>query len=156
MKIRNLIIDNNLKIVRSRRSIITQEEVTLFYEEHKEKFFYNRLLTFMCSGPSDIHILADYDAIIKWRQLMGPTRVYQAQYIAPDTIRGMFGLSDTRNATHGSDSVESARREISIFFKDFDIRRWYQNEERYYSLGQLQFDPVAFVHTIDRNLMNRN
>lgn len=56
----------------------------------------------MCSGPSDIHILADYDAIIKWRQLMGPTKVYQAQYIAPDTIRGMFGLSDTRNATHGS------------------------------------------------------
>ena len=101
-KIRDLIIDNNLKIVRSHRTIITYKEAELFYEEHKEKFFYNRLLTFMCSGPSDIHILADHNAIAKWRQLMGPTKVYQAQYIAPDTIRGMYGLSDTRNATHGS------------------------------------------------------
>lgn len=74
----------------------------LFYEEHKEKFFYNRLLTFMCSGPSDIYILTDHNAIAKWRQLMGPTKVYQAQYTARDTIRGMYGLSDTRNATHGS------------------------------------------------------
>jgi nucleoside-diphosphate kinase len=56
----------------------------------------------MCSGPSDIYILAAHNAIIKWRQLMGPTKTYQAQYSAPHTIRGMFGLSDTRNATHGS------------------------------------------------------
>ncbi|XP_053988236.1 nucleoside diphosphate kinase 6-like [Hylaeus anthracinus] len=148
-KIRDLIIDNNFKIVRSRRTIITQKEAELFYAEHKEKFFFNRLLTFMCSGPSDIHILADYDAIVKWRKLMGPTKVYQAQYIAPDTIRGMFGLSDTRNATHGSDSTESVEREVAIFFKDFDVRKWYQNEEKYYNLGQLHFDPIAFLHTID-------
>ncbi|XP_003704529.1 nucleoside diphosphate kinase 6 isoform X1 [Megachile rotundata] len=155
-KIRNLIIDNNFKIVRSRRSIITQADAEKFYGEHKEKFFYNRLLTFMCSGPSDIHILADYDAIAKWRQLMGPTKTYEAQYIAPDTIRGMFGLSDTRNATHGSDSVESAKREISILFKDFDLQKWYENEEKYYSLGQLQFDPKAFVHIIDKNFVDIN
>ncbi|XP_039311467.1 nucleoside diphosphate kinase 6 isoform X2 [Solenopsis invicta] len=101
-KIRDLIIDNNFKVVRSRRATISREEAELFYKEHKDKFFYNRLLTFMCSGPSDIHILARQDAIAKWRQLMGPTKVYQAQYSAQDTIRGTFGLSDTRNATHGS------------------------------------------------------
>ena len=56
----------------------------------------------MCSGPSDIHILAGHNAISKWRQMMGPTKVYQAQFTAPDSIRGTYGLSDTRNATHGS------------------------------------------------------
>ncbi|XP_015437877.1 PREDICTED: nucleoside diphosphate kinase 6-like [Dufourea novaeangliae] len=150
-KIRDLIIDNNFKIVRSHRTIITPKEAELFYKEHKEKFFYHRLLTFMCSGPSDIHILAKYDAIAKWRKLMGPTKVYRAQYTDPNTIRGMFGLSDTRNATHGSDSIQSAEREIAIFFKDFNLKKWYQNEERYYNLGQLHFDPVAFIHTIDRS-----
>lgn len=150
-KIRDLIIDNNLKIVRSRRTTLTRNEAELFYQEHKEKFFYNRLMTFMCSGPSDIHILADHDVIAKWRRLMGPTKVYQAQYTDPKTIRGMFGLSDTRNAAHGSDSIKSAEREIKIFFNDFDFKRWYEYEERYYNLGHLHFDPIAFLHTIDTN-----
>lgn len=101
-KIRDIIIDNNFKVVKSRRTTISREEVELFYKEHKDKFFYNRLASFMCSGPSDIYILAEHDAVVKWRQLMGPTKVYQAQYNASNTIRGMFGLSDTRNATHGS------------------------------------------------------
>ncbi|XP_043258554.1 nucleoside diphosphate kinase 6-like [Colletes gigas] len=151
-KIRDLIIDNDFKIVRSRRTIITEKEAETFYMEHKDRFFYNRLITFMCSGPSDIHILANYDAIDKWRELMGPTKVYQAQYTAPDTIRGMFGISDTRNATHGSDSTKSVEQEIPIFFKDFDVREWYINEEKYYNLGQLKFDPVAFLHIIDKSV----
>ncbi|XP_003402876.1 nucleoside diphosphate kinase 6 isoform X1 [Bombus terrestris] len=154
-KIRDSIIDNNLKVVRSRRTIITQKEAVLFYEEHKEKFFYNRLLTFMCSGPSDIYILTDHNAIAKWRQLMGPTKVYQAQYTARDTIRGMYGLSDTRNATHGSDSVASAEREIRIFYSDFNFKKWYEHDEKYYNLGQIHFDPVAFVHTINTSFPNK-
>lgn len=59
----------------------------------------------MCSGPSDIHVLARENAIPKWRELMGPTKVFQAQFTAPDTIRGKYGLSDTRNATHGSGNI---------------------------------------------------
>ncbi|EFN73333.1 Nucleoside diphosphate kinase 6 [Camponotus floridanus] len=154
-KIRDLIIDNNFKVVRSRRTTISREEAELFYKEHRDRFFYNRLVSFMCSGPSDIHILAAHDAIVKWRQLMGPTKVYQAQYSAPDTIRGMFGLSDTRNATHGSDSTESAKREIAIFFKDFDLKKWHDNEEIFYNLGKLHFDPISFVHTIDRSYLEK-
>ncbi|EZA48145.1 hypothetical protein DMN91_005530 [Ooceraea biroi] len=150
-KIRDLIIDNNFKVVRSRRTTISSEEAELFYKEHRDKFFYNRLLTFMCSGPSDVHILTANDAIAKWRQLMGPTKTYQAQYNAPHTIRGTFGLSDTRNATHGSDSTESAEREIAIFFKEFNVKKWYDNEEKFYSSGKLHFDPVSFVHMIDRS-----
>lgn len=154
-KIRNIIIDNNFKVVRSRRTIITQKEAELFYAEHKDKFFYNRLLTFMCSGPSDIHILADYDAIAKWRKLMGPTKVYKAQYVAPDTIRGMFGLSDTKNATHGSDSVKSVEREVTIFFEDFNLKKWYEHEERYYALDLLYFDPITFLHAINTDLVHK-
>lgn len=82
---------------------------------------------------------------------MGPTKVYQAQYVAPNTIRGMFGLSDTRNATHGSDSADSAKREMMIFFNNFDTRDWYENEELFYNLGRLDFDPISFVHTIDKS-----
>ncbi|XP_035738035.1 nucleoside diphosphate kinase 6-like isoform X1 [Vespa mandarinia] len=150
-KIRDLIIENNFKIVRTRRTILTSEEAALFYFDHKDKFFYNRLLTFMCSGPSDIHILAGHDAIVRWRELMGPTKTYQAQYIAPNSIRGMFGLSDTRNATHGSDSPEAVKREIAIFFEDFDMKQWYEREEIFYNLEKLQFDPISFVHIIDKS-----
>ncbi|XP_078043773.1 nucleoside diphosphate kinase 6 isoform X2 [Augochlora pura] len=121
-RIRDLIIDNNFKVVRSRRTTIAPKEAALFYAEHKDKFFYNRLTTFMCSGPSDIHILANYDAIVKWRKLMGPTKVYHAQYSNPDTIRGMFGLSDTRNATHGSGNGIKTKKNIIIWVNFILIR----------------------------------
>lgn len=57
---------------------------------------------FLCSGPSEVYILAREDAIKMWRELMGPTKVYQAIYTSPGTIRAEYGLTDTRNATHGS------------------------------------------------------
>lgn len=82
---------------------------------------------------------------------MGPTKTYQAQYTEPNSIRGMFGLSDTRNATHGSDSPESVSREIAIFFQDFDVDRWYRNEQVFYRSEKLRFDPTSFVHVIDKS-----
>jgi nucleoside-diphosphate kinase len=53
--------------------------------------------------------------------MLGPTKVYKALYSHPESIRGLYGLSDTRNACHGSDSTESAMKEILIFFPDFDF-----------------------------------
>nr|CAH7761486.1 unnamed protein product [Callosobruchus chinensis] len=73
----------------------------------------------MTSGPCELMILTKENAIQEWRQLMGPTKVFKAQFDAPDSLRGQFGLSDTRNATHGSDSPESAMKEIEIFFPEF-------------------------------------
>lgn len=70
----------------------------------------------MCSGPSDVHILTCPNAISKWRQLLGPTKTYKAQFTAPNSIRGLFGLSDTRNAAHGSGNF---KKKIYIFFKLF-------------------------------------
>lgn len=61
-------------------------------------------LFFLCSfsGPSEAYILAREDAIAVWRHLMGPTKVFKCQLSNPDTIRAKHGLTDTRNATHGS------------------------------------------------------
>lgn len=54
------------------------------------------------------------------------------------------------------DSVASAEREINIFFSDFNIKKWYEHDEKYYNLGQIHFDPVAFLHTIDASFVNTN
>lgn len=60
------------------------------------------LISFHFSGPSVINILARPNAIRKWRELLGPTKVYMARFSHPESIRGMYGISDTRNAAHGS------------------------------------------------------
>ncbi|KAG5894613.1 hypothetical protein JTB14_026144 [Gonioctena quinquepunctata] len=128
-RIKDLIVKSNFKIICSKRKIISSCEAEHFYFEHKQKFFYNRLITSMTSGPCYISILAKENAIQDWRLIMGPTKVFKAQFEAPNSIRGQFGLSDTRNATHGSDSEESAKREIEIFFPDFDVEKWYKERK---------------------------
>lgn len=94
---------------------------------------------------------------------MGPTKVFKTQFEAPETIRGQFGLSDTRNATHGSgfikfcrflisfqfsDSPESVKREISIFFPEFDIEEWYRAQEPKFRINEIEFIKENFVHKI--------
>lgn len=145
-KIKDIMLSANFKIVRYKYRTISLLEAETFYSEHKEKFFYNRLVTFMTSGPSALLILAKEKAISDWRTLMGPTKVFKAQFEAPQSIRGQFGLSDTRNATHGSDSEESVRREISIFFPEFDIDKWFQEEEPIFRENLLSFSRELFVH----------
>ncbi|XP_006770494.1 PREDICTED: nucleoside diphosphate kinase 6 isoform X2 [Myotis davidii] len=110
------------------------------------RFFYQRLVEFMASGPIRAYILAHPDAIQLWRTLMGPTRVFRARHVAPDSIRGSFGLTDTRNTTHGSDSVASASREIAAFFPDFSERRWYEEEEPQWRWGSVRYSPEGGVH----------
>lgn len=143
---RNCIIENGFQVVKSTRTTISKREAAEFYAEHEGRFFYNRLLTFMCSGPSEVYILARDDAIKTWRELMGPTKVYQAVYTAPGTIRAEYGLTDTRNATHGSDSIKSAIREISVFFPNFNYEQWFEEHEPYFRTGKVAFDEDQFVH----------
>lgn len=66
-----------------------------------------------------MHILAKEEAIKDWRTLLGPTKVFQTIFSHPETIRGQFGLTDTRNAGHGSDSETSAVKEINFFFPEY-------------------------------------
>lgn len=126
--VRGIIIKEGFHVVRSKVMQWSLDDAMKFYREHQGKFFYHRLVTYISSGPINPMILAHPFAVTKWRELMGPTRTYQAQVLAPYSIRGMYGLTDTRNSTHGSDSEESARREIMFFFEDFEPDAWLKTE----------------------------
>nr|XP_045612594.1 nucleoside diphosphate kinase 6-like isoform X2 [Procambarus clarkii]XP_045612595.1 nucleoside diphosphate kinase 6-like isoform X2 [Procambarus clarkii]XP_045612596.1 nucleoside diphosphate kinase 6-like isoform X2 [Procambarus clarkii] len=146
--IRNRIIQEEFLVVRHKEIRLRKQETENFYAEHREKFFYNRLVTFMASGPTQALILAHENAIQRWRLLMGPTKVYKTKYEAPDTIRGMYGLTDTRNSTHGSDAEETAAKEMKFFFPEFSKEEWYEDEEAQFRKGQIQLDEVSFIHKL--------
>ena len=84
-----------------------------FYIEHKGKPFFEDLIKFMTSGPIQVQVLEGDNAIINYREVMGSTNPKDA---APGTLRADFAQSIDANAVHGSDSPESAKREIDYFF----------------------------------------
>lgn len=146
LKIREMIIERGFFVVKTGKVRIAEERAKDFYREHEGRFFYNRLVTFMSSGESQVHVLAKRDAIADWRSLMGPTKVYRTRFEHPATVRGLFGLTDTRNCCHGSDSDVSARREIDFFFPSFDVGKWFESEEELFRLGKVNLDAKNFVH----------
>lgn len=85
------------------------------YEEHKGQLFYDDLIEYITEGPSLVAIISGENAISMLRRVMGPTDPLEA---TPGSIRGGFATSVTRNIVHGSDSEESARREIDLFFPE--------------------------------------
>ena len=89
-----------------------------FYAEHEGKPFFKDLKKFMTSGPVFVQVLEGENAVQKNRDLMGSTNPKEA---APGTIRADFANSIDANAVHGSDSVESAKREIEYFFNTEEI-----------------------------------
>lgn len=64
-------------------------------------------------------------------------------------------MKKKHNILFATDSIDSAKREIAIFFKNFDTKKWYDNEEIFYNFGRLHFDPIAFVHTIDKSYLEK-
>ncbi len=102
-----------LKIERMELANVTMEEAKANYAEHEGKPFYNGLIEYITSGPVVKMVVSGENAVATMRKLMGPTNCADA---APGTIRGDFGLNVDHNVIHGSDSVESAEREIKVFF----------------------------------------
>ena len=102
-----------LKILR-----FTDDRADLHYAEHLEKGFYPELKSFITSGPSVAMVLEGEETIALARKLMGATSFLNAE---PGTIRGDYAFDATRNLVHGSDSPESAAREIPIFFSEDEI-----------------------------------
>ncbi|XP_008335576.1 nucleoside diphosphate kinase 6 [Cynoglossus semilaevis] len=141
------ILEDNFLIVRCKDLIWSQQDSERFYAEHSGRFFYQRLVEFMSSGPMRAYILAREDAIHHWREMMGPTKVFRARYTSPASIRAQFGLTDTRNTTHGSDSAESAQREINFFFPDFCVEEWMEKDELLFRSRRLDFDHEKQIHT---------
>lgn len=92
------------------------------YAEHVGKWFYDRLIGSVVQG-SIAMLLEGEDAMKRWRALMGPTDPVKARQEAPTSLRALYGTTMPDNATHGSDSAESAEREIAIFFPEFVERR---------------------------------
>ncbi|XP_059096025.1 nucleoside diphosphate kinase 6-like [Tigriopus californicus] len=146
LQIRDMMLKHQFRIVRSKTVHLSPIQAGQFYQEHEGKFFYHRLVTFMSSGPSHVHILAKENAIQDWRALMGPTKVFKTRFEQPDTIRGRFGLTDTRNCSHGSDSDETAKREIGFFFPQFDVDYFMAMDEPKFRQGPLWLDPATFEH----------
>jgi nucleoside-diphosphate kinase len=103
----------NLKIVKAMMVHLTKEEAEGFYAVHKERPFFNDLVTFMTSGPVMIQALEGDNAVLKNRELMGATNPKEAD---AGTIRADFADSIDANAVHGSDSLENAKIEIEYFF----------------------------------------
>jgi len=91
------------------------------YAEHKEKAFFGELVDYICSGPVVAMVLEGDNAVALLRRLCGSTKPEEA---APGTIRGDFAMHTNLNIIHASDSPESARREIDLFFKPEELIGW--------------------------------
>jgi len=105
--------DSGLKIVFKKRLELTRDQAEDFYDEHKGKPFYERLINLMTSGPVLVQVLRGERAISRYRKLMGNTNPKKA---SAGTLRHDFAESIDANAVHGSDSEESAAREVAYFF----------------------------------------
>lgn len=116
-EINNLIIENGLQILKSKKTKISAEIAEEFYSEHSEKPFFTELVEFMTSDYSVVQVLQGYNAVINYRNLMGATNPNEAD---EGTLRAKFAESLSKNAVHGSDSLDSAHREIDIMLKIFD------------------------------------
>jgi len=107
-----------LNIIASKMLHLSRENAGGFYAEHEGRPFYNDLVDFMTSGPVMVQVLEGENAVALNRDLMGATNPKEAD---AGTIRADFANSIDANAVHGSDSPESAAREIAYFFADEEI-----------------------------------
>jgi len=107
-----------LRIVAQKRTRLTCEAAKIFYKIHKGRSFFVDLCTFIASGPIVVQVLEGEDAIVRNREIMGDTNPANA---GEKTIRKEFGETVKANSVHGSDSPETAAREISFFFSEVEI-----------------------------------
>jgi len=107
-----------LRIIAQRRIRMSRSDAEKFYEVHKARPFYGELVDFMISGPVVVQVLEGENAIAKYRDVMGATDPAKA---ADGTIRKTLAVSVGENSVHGSDAVDTAKKEIAQFFLDKDI-----------------------------------
>ena len=112
--IKNIFVNNNLKIINSKKIHLSKEEAAEFYKVHQARSFYDDLCAYLSSGPIFVMVLEGKDAVALNRKLMGSTNPNDAE---TGTIRKLYGISIDKNSVHGSDSLENAKQEINFFFK---------------------------------------
>ncbi len=107
-----------LRVVASKRIRLSREQAEGFYGVHRERPFFNDLVSFMTSGPVVVQVLEGDNAVARNREVMGATNPANAD---EGTIRKLFAESIEANSVHGSDSLENARIEIDFFFRPEEI-----------------------------------
>lgn len=117
-EINSCFTEKGLEIVSQKKIKLTKSQAEEFYSEHRERPFFNSLVEYMTSHEVLLQVIAGENAISKNREIMGATNPKDAD---EGTIRAKYGESIDRNSVHGSDSVESAKREISLFFDYSEI-----------------------------------
>ena len=117
-QVNSIIEKSGLKIIGQKRIKLTKDTAGKFYEVHKERPFFQDLVSFMVSGPVIVQVLQGENAVALYRKVMGATNPQEAD---EGTIRKEFALSIEANSVHGSDSIENAKKEISFFFSETEI-----------------------------------
>ena len=117
-KVNSMIEKSGLKIIGQKRIKLTKETAGKFYEVHKDRPFFQDLVSFMISGPVIVQVLQGDNAVALYRKVMGATNPKEAEV---GTIRKEFALSIEANSVHGSDSIENAKKEIMFFFSETEI-----------------------------------
>ncbi len=117
-KINSYLENNGLKIVAQRMTILTREQAENFYAEHRSRAFFNSLIEYIISGSVVLQVLKGKNAILQNRKVMGATNPENAE---PGTIRRDFAEDIEANSIHGSDTLESAEREVKFFFTEKEI-----------------------------------
>ncbi len=114
-KIKEIFSKNKLVIKKQKKIQISKDEAAEFYKVHQTKPFYDKLCSYLSSGPIVVMVLEGENAIEENRKLMGATDPNNA---ANGTIRKEYGISIDKNSVHGSDSIDNAKKEIDFFFKN--------------------------------------
>ena len=114
-KIVQIFEDNGLVIDQMKKIKVDMDFAKKFYSVHSDKPFFNDLCSYISSGPLIAMVLKGENAVQKNRDLMGATNPKDAK---PGTIRNLYAISIDKNSVHGSDSVENAKIEIDLFFKN--------------------------------------
>jgi nucleoside-diphosphate kinase len=109
--------NKGLTIAALKHMTVERDLAERHYDEHRDKPFFGELVEFITGGPLVAMVLDGYEAVAAARQLIGATNPLEA---APGSIRGDFGLEVQTNLVHGSDSDESAAREVALFFPELD------------------------------------
>lgn len=117
-KVNTYLESRGLRIVAQKRLHLSREQAQEFYIVHKERPFYDELVTYMISAPVVVQVLEGENAVLKNREIMGATNPANAE---AGTIRKDFAESIERNTVHGSDSLENAASEIRFFFSNLEI-----------------------------------
>ena len=117
-KIYDRIIQAGFNILSAKLLKLDNEQAEGFYMVHKERPFFNDLISFMTSGPCMVLVLSKPNAVQAWREAIGSTNPDEAE---ENTIRKDFASNVQENAVHGSDSDENAEKEIAFFFTDSEL-----------------------------------